>query len=165
MSRRYAVAVVWILKRTVWPWLTLMSVANPWMLELPAPLMSHSLGGLPACSFSHTIGLQDCCPCRKFVVSSTHAATSATTNPRGGRTVERRAGHRADPTSAIGDAVVTVSCTLVLRMGNLLRIDGFSSVRRRNKAFIHEHKKHHAQIKCSQCKRLSIAKSKIVSHI
>ena len=33
-----------------------MSVAKPWMLAEPAPLTSHSLGGLPGFEFSQTIG-------------------------------------------------------------------------------------------------------------
>src|SRR5262249_29984046 len=37
------------------PWLTLMLVANPWMLGSPAPLMSHWLEGLPGSAFSATI--------------------------------------------------------------------------------------------------------------
>jgi len=51
------VELVLILKLTVWPRLTLMSVAKPSMFELPAPTMSHSLGGLPGFSFSSVIGL------------------------------------------------------------------------------------------------------------
>ena len=34
-----------------------MSVAKPWMLESPAPEMSHSLAGFPVRQFSATIGL------------------------------------------------------------------------------------------------------------
>ena len=43
MSMRNIWAVVVILKWTVSPLFTLMSVANPWMVESPPPLMSHSL--------------------------------------------------------------------------------------------------------------------------
>src|SRR4029453_18253268 len=57
MSRRYATAVVSILKLTTSPLLKLMSVAKPWMLEFPAPLTSHSLAGLPGFEFSQAIGL------------------------------------------------------------------------------------------------------------
>jgi hypothetical protein len=39
------------------PRLTLISVANPWMVVSPAPLISHSLEGLPGRQFSATIGL------------------------------------------------------------------------------------------------------------
>src|ERR671936_693982 len=51
MSRRYLVVAgdgagaALILKWTVSPRLTLMSVAKPWMLASPAPLISHTLGG------------------------------------------------------------------------------------------------------------------------
>ena len=47
--------MVLILKWTVSPWSTLMSVANPWMLGSPPPLTSHSLCGLPGFEFSQTI--------------------------------------------------------------------------------------------------------------
>jgi hypothetical protein len=39
------------------PRFTLMSVANPWMLLLPAPEMSHWLAGFPGFEFSHTMAL------------------------------------------------------------------------------------------------------------
>ena len=45
------------LNDTVPPRFTLMSVAKPWMLGSPAPVMSHSLAGLPGWQFSATIGL------------------------------------------------------------------------------------------------------------
>ena len=45
------------LKKAVSPRLTLIWVAKPWMLGSPAPLMSHSLAGLPVRQFSATIGL------------------------------------------------------------------------------------------------------------
>ena len=41
-----------------------MSVANPWIVRSPAPLMSHSLDGFPGSEFSHTIG---------FVTGGSHA--------------------------------------------------------------------------------------------
>ena len=50
-------AVVLTLKRTTPPLFTLMSVANPWIVPSPAPMMSHSLAGLPASRFSHRMGL------------------------------------------------------------------------------------------------------------
>src|SRR5438034_3741683 len=59
MSRRYDVAFVLTLNVMVPPWFTLMSVANPWMVGSPAPLTSHSLGGLPASAFSHTTALDN----------------------------------------------------------------------------------------------------------
>ena len=46
-----------ILKLTVLPRLTLMSVAKPSMLESPAPTIPHSLSGLPGLWFSRTISL------------------------------------------------------------------------------------------------------------
>jgi len=51
----YAAAGVLILKLTVVPTLTLMSVAKPWMLGSPAPETSHTLGSVPGSWFSHTI--------------------------------------------------------------------------------------------------------------
>ena len=57
MSRRYAVAGVSILNPTVSPRLTLMSVAKPWIELLPAPVMPHSLSGLPGFVFSQATGL------------------------------------------------------------------------------------------------------------
>ncbi len=56
MSSRNELAVVSTLKPIVPPWLTLISVANPWMAELPAPSTSHSLAGDPGLLFSQTIG-------------------------------------------------------------------------------------------------------------
>jgi hypothetical protein len=44
-----------ILKLTVVPTLTLMSVAKPWMLGSPAPEMSHTLGSVPSSWFSQTM--------------------------------------------------------------------------------------------------------------
>ena len=50
-------AFVSTLKRTVWPWFTLMRVAKPWIEAAPAPLTSHWLWGVPGFEFSQTIGL------------------------------------------------------------------------------------------------------------
>src|SRR5262245_15556889 len=57
MSRRDCAAGVLSLKKTVLPRLTLMSVANPWMLESPAPLTSHCEEGLPGRQFSASMAL------------------------------------------------------------------------------------------------------------
>jgi hypothetical protein len=46
---------VFTLKEIVLPRFTLMSVAKPWIVASPAPLMSHSEDGLPARQFSATI--------------------------------------------------------------------------------------------------------------
>src|SRR5262245_53313662 len=46
-----------ILKVIVWPTLTLMSVANPWIEESPEPLMSQVLDGVPGLVFSQATGL------------------------------------------------------------------------------------------------------------
>ena len=46
-----------ILKSTVWPWSTLMSVAKPWIDGSPAPETSHSDCGVPGSEFSETISL------------------------------------------------------------------------------------------------------------
>src|SRR5262245_11616690 len=45
-----------------------MSVANPWIVLLPAPLISHSDGGLPGFVFSQTIG---------FAIGGSHGAATA----------------------------------------------------------------------------------------
>src|SRR5262245_46493201 len=60
MSMWYGARVVSvILKLTVCPWLTLMSVAKPWMVEAPAPEMARTLCGGPGRRFSATIGFTD----------------------------------------------------------------------------------------------------------
>src|SRR4051812_20944049 len=106
MSRRYALVDL-ILKETVCPWSTLISVAKPWTLLSPAPAMSHSEEGLPGCWFSHATGLDPdgggthvtpCC--RPSIVGpvanvSASARALAKTPARRGRTrrnltVERR---------------------------------------------------------------------------
>src|SRR5437868_6765785 len=57
MSMRYgASAVSFTLRSTVWPWSTLMSVANPWMVASPVPT-PQVLWGVPGSWFSATIGL------------------------------------------------------------------------------------------------------------
>ena len=48
------------LNEIVPPLLTLMSVANPWMVESPEPETSHSDEGLPGSWFSAGIGLLLC---------------------------------------------------------------------------------------------------------
>src|SRR5205823_15015173 len=53
----YADADVSILKSSVPPGATLMSVANPWMLASPAPDTSHWLAGSPGFWFSQVTGL------------------------------------------------------------------------------------------------------------
>src|SRR6516164_11565277 len=50
-------AVVWTLKFSVWPRLTLMEVANPWIEVSPTPLIFQLDGGSPGLLFSHVIGL------------------------------------------------------------------------------------------------------------
>src|ERR1700675_2134462 len=57
MSMVYDDASVMILKDSVAPTFTLMSVANPWMVLLPDPTTSQTLCGVPGWEFSHTIGL------------------------------------------------------------------------------------------------------------
>ena len=68
MSIRYALAVVSTLNETVPPWSTLMLVAKPWIDVEPAPLTSHSLGGLPGLVFSQATG---------FVIGASHGAATA----------------------------------------------------------------------------------------
>jgi hypothetical protein len=53
----YDVAGVLILKFTVCPTSTLIDVANPWIVESPAPLTCQSLGESPVKVFSHAITL------------------------------------------------------------------------------------------------------------
>src|SRR5205814_6639975 len=48
-------AVVFTLKKTVVPLLTLISDPKPWIDASPAPLMSHSLDGFPVRQFSATV--------------------------------------------------------------------------------------------------------------
>ena len=57
MSIVYAVASVLILKLMVWPALTLISVAKPWILgsPAPAPLISQLESGVPGKQFSASI--------------------------------------------------------------------------------------------------------------
>ena len=50
-------AVVWTLKFSVWPRLTLMEVANPWMLVSPTPLTCQLAMGSPGLLFSQVMGL------------------------------------------------------------------------------------------------------------
>src|SRR6476646_11366938 len=57
MSMWYDEAGVLILKVTVSPRFTLIAVANPWMVESPAPLTCQSLAGSPARVFSQAITL------------------------------------------------------------------------------------------------------------
>src|SRR5512144_2595946 len=76
MSSRYDEAAVSILKPSVSPTLTLISVANPWIVLLPAPLMPHSLSGLPGLLFSQATGL---------TIGASHGAAVA--GPAGSTTV------------------------------------------------------------------------------
>src|SRR4030095_7856038 len=55
MSIRYFGESVSILKERVSPRLTLMSVANPWIVESPELLISHSVRAFPGLQFSATI--------------------------------------------------------------------------------------------------------------
>ena len=51
----YEFAGVLILKDTVWPGVTLICVAKPWIVGSPAPFTCQSLGGSPGSVFSQTI--------------------------------------------------------------------------------------------------------------
>ena len=53
----YEVAGVLILKDTVWPGVTLICVAKPWIEGSPAPFTCQSLGGSPGSVFSQAITL------------------------------------------------------------------------------------------------------------
>ena len=55
----YDFAVVLILKLIVWPTLTLIDVANPWIVESPIPLTCQSLGGSPGLLFSQANRVRD----------------------------------------------------------------------------------------------------------
>src|SRR5436190_21149355 len=57
MSIVYADAGVLILKLTVCPTFTLMSVAKPWIVASPAPVTSHTVSGVPVWLFSHATAL------------------------------------------------------------------------------------------------------------
>ena len=53
----YELAVVLILKDSVWPDVTLICVAKPWIEGSPAPFTCQSLGGSPGSVFSQAITL------------------------------------------------------------------------------------------------------------
>src|SRR5262245_53020763 len=100
MSSRYDDAFVSTLKRIVWPLLTLMSVENPWIVELPAPATSHSLDGLPVLLFSHVMAFADgpvqgsgaCAPMprgRPAPVNSRQIPRAATAESRSQRLTDR----------------------------------------------------------------------------
>ena len=55
MSMWYETAVVRILNSTVSPTLTLIAVANPWMLGSPDPDSPQSLSGVPGSRFSQAM--------------------------------------------------------------------------------------------------------------
>src|SRR5215472_13456845 len=57
MSMWYEVAGVLILKDSVWPAVTLIDVAKPWIEGSPSPLTCQSLGGSPGSEFSQAITL------------------------------------------------------------------------------------------------------------
>lgn len=53
----YELAVVLILKDSVWPGVRLICVAKPWIEGSPAPFTCQSLGGSPGSVFSQAITL------------------------------------------------------------------------------------------------------------
>src|SRR5215471_862901 len=57
MSMWYDFAGVLILNDSVCPTSTLIEVANPWIVEFPAPLTCQSLGGSPGSVFSQAMTL------------------------------------------------------------------------------------------------------------
>src|SRR5215210_4642680 len=69
MSSWYELVTELILKWTVSPLLTEMSLAKPWMPGSPSPTMSHSVLGLPGLEFSQAISL---------VTGGSHGAAEAT---------------------------------------------------------------------------------------
>src|SRR3954454_8578831 len=99
MSKWNAVAPVSTLNFTVSPWLTLISVAKPWMAELPAPLMSHSLAGLPTLVFSHAIGL---------VIGASHGAAWAAGDERPSPTIAAS----ATRTNLVADGTGGIAATI-----------------------------------------------------
>ena len=65
------------LKEAVSPRFALICVAKPWIVESPAPLMSHSLDELPGRQFSATIGLGELQGLTAVVKDQLTVATSA----------------------------------------------------------------------------------------
>src|SRR6476660_6189693 len=57
MSMWYELAGVLILKDSIWPGVTLICVAKPWIEGSPAPFTCQSLGGSPGSVFSLAITL------------------------------------------------------------------------------------------------------------
>src|SRR5690242_1494450 len=93
MSMWYDVAGVLILKDSVCPTFTLIDVANPWIVESPAPLTCQSLGGSPGKEFSQAITLTTGGPHGPAAAagrtSTSRAKTTTTASPR--PKIERRA--------------------------------------------------------------------------
>jgi hypothetical protein len=92
--------VVVTLKRTVAPALTLMSVAKPWSVASPLPVMSHSLDGFPVRLFSQTIAFEPQ-PCARGAELWVSAAASAASRPRVRRTNTCRRGCGSSDVKAI----------------------------------------------------------------
>ena len=95
MSIVYALAGVLILNPMVPPTFTLMSVENPWMVESPEPLMSHTEGSVPGRAFSHTTGfavaLQSLAACAGWdAVTAAHTSNTTARNPARGASGPKR---------------------------------------------------------------------------
>src|SRR5215471_6063199 len=94
MSALNVAADVSTLKWTVSPTFTLIAVANPWMVESPAPLTSHCDDCVPVIWFSQTIGFGPHCAVRRVnanpITASTVAAASAAAKMREQSTTRRK---------------------------------------------------------------------------
>src|SRR4051812_34569104 len=93
MSSRYDVAGVSILNPSVSPTSTLICVAKPWIEALPAPVIPHSLSGLPALVFSHATALTT--GASQAAAAAGAAVTAA--SPVAARSVARRTSQILDP--------------------------------------------------------------------
>ena len=82
----YEVAGVLILKDSVWPGVTLICVAKPWIKGSPAPFTCQSLGGSPGSVFSQAITLVTGGPHGPVCARTLSAGRIASTTRSSGRT-------------------------------------------------------------------------------
>src|SRR5438105_3907917 len=103
MVMLYPLAAVLTLKLIAPPLLTDMSVANPWMLGSPEPLMSHVFCGVPGFWFSQTMAFPRHAACTDAIrglkpANPTSATRQASTPPRTPNTAARRRFRHLFPT-------------------------------------------------------------------
>src|SRR5437899_13079153 len=110
MSMLKRAAVVLTLKWTIPPLFTLISVANPWIVESPEPVISHSLEGFPVRLFSQTMGFDPHWAPGLDPVASATPTTTRTMKER------RRAGGLRD--SELFDVIKIGSAVLKRRARN-----------------------------------------------